>query len=145
MLLLVLLQLISCKEYNNSQESSLLKKISELESVNKKLNDSLTKMEETFLLSQVVLGFPDDIVMKYGEKTNIQFIFYSYDRTLPKYDVYKVEGDKEIKVLSGDKTRFNYEFTPKKIGMEELNLKIKMTFNEREIIIPAGMILPVKK
>ena len=137
---------LSCNKQNeNNEVEKLLKKIAKLEIENKRLNESVTKNEENFLHSQILLGIPDKPVLKLGDKTEVSMLFQTFDREIPKYDIYRVEGKKQIKIGTNNQTQFKYEFIPKKIGIEELNLIVKMPYNGKVIEIPAGMYFKVIK
>ena len=132
--------ILSCtNSKHNSENRELQEKISKLESENKVLKDSISKAEEDFLLSQILLGIPENPVLKVGEKSDVSIIFHTYNRKIPKSDIYKIEGDTKIKIGSNDSTKFNYEFTANKIGLNKLNLLVKIPFKNRVIEIPAGM------
>lgn len=138
---------MSCKNSNdkNKDFESLLVKISLLEEQNKKLKDSLTKNEGEFLYSQILLGIPDNQIQKVGKKNNIVMLFQSFDRKLPKYEIYRIIGEKEIKIGENDQTRFNFEFTPKSVKDNSPEFLIKMPYNGRTISIPGKLILDVEK
>ncbi|MCY1230776.1 hypothetical protein D9M72_432020 [compost metagenome] len=72
-------------------------------------------------------------------------LFQTFDKKLPKYDIYKLEGDKQIKIGSNTSTRFDYNFTPKSIDDKELKLLVKIPYNKKTIEIPGLMIFDVKE
>ena len=90
-------------------------------------------------MSQILLGLPENPILKVGEKSNVSIIFHTYNRKIPKYDIYKIEGNIKTKIGTNDSTKFNYEYTANKIGLNELNLLIEIPFKGRIIGIPAGM------
>jgi len=137
---------LSCKNADNSAETkSLLNKIEKLEAANKTLRDSLSNYEEEFLYSQILLGISEDCVLTVGKKNRVAMMFHTYKREIPAYDIYKIEGGKEIKVGSNNKTDFDYDFTPKSIEDNELHLKVKLKYKNKVIEIPAGVMFDVKK
>jgi len=111
---------------------------------NKILNDSLSEYNEKLIRSQILVGIPDDEDVKVGESNNIQVLFHPFNIEVPQYEIYKVEGSKEIKLGSSNKTKFNYEFIPKSVKDNKIDLKIKIPFKNDTIEIPAGMIFKVK-
>jgi hypothetical protein len=138
---------LSC---NKSQEKpieleSLITKISILEEQNKKLEDSLSKIEEEFLFSQILLGISDKQTLKVGEKNNIVMLLQTFNRKLPKYEIFRIENGKEIKVGEDDGTRFDYEFIPKSIDDNSPEFLLKIPYNGKIIKIPGKLILNVKK
>ncbi|WP_264550238.1 hypothetical protein [Flavobacterium sp. N2820] len=138
---------LSC---NKSQEKpieleSLITKISILEEQNKKLEDSLSKIEEEFLFSQILLGISDKQTLKVGEKNNIVMLLQTFNRKLPKYEIFRIENGKEIKVGEDDGTRFDYEFIPKSIDDNSPEFLLKIPYNGKIIKIPGKLILDVKK
>lgn len=137
---------LSCtKSTENPQElENLLNKISTLEEQNKMLKDSLQRNEEEFLYSQILLGISDDAVLKVGKKNNIVMLFQTYGRKLPKYEIYRIEGNKEIKVGENDGTRFNYEFQPKSIHDNSPEFSIKIPYDGKIITIPGKLLLDVE-
>ena len=143
---LILLATLSCK---NTDESITVKKLSaqidKLEAANKTLKDSLSNYEEEFLFSQMLLGISDDCVLTVGKKNRVAMMFHTYKREIPTYDIYKIEGGKEIKVGSNNKTDFNYDFTPKSLEDNELHLKVKLKYKNKIIEIPADVNFDVKK
>ena len=138
---------LSC---NKSQEKpieleSLITKISILEEQNKKLEDSLSKIEEEFLFSQILLGISDKQTLKVGEKNNIVMLLQTFNRKLPKYEIFRIENGKEIKVGEDDGTRFDYKFIPKSIDDNSPEFLLKIPYNGKIIKIPGKLILDVKK
>lgn len=108
------------------------------------LNDSLSEYNEKLIKSYILVGIPDDEVIKVGKSNHIKILFHSFNIQIPQYEIYKVEGDKEVKIGSSNKTEFDYEFIPKSIKDNKFDLKIKIPFKKDTIEIPAGMILKVK-
>jgi len=141
LLLLSVLSLLSCR---NSKESSkeienALIRITNLEEQNRKLTDSLNKYREIDLNSQSILGFPQECILKVGKKNKIKFVIFKNEFEFPKYDIYKIENDNEIKIGENNNFNFDYEFTPKSIKDNRLNLKIKMPYKGEIIELPILM------
>lgn len=136
---------LSCNIKNDSQEVNiLLDRISKLEDQNKKLKDSLSKIEGDFLYSQILIGVPDVETIKVGKKNNIVMLFQTFDKKLPQYEIYRIEGKKEIKIGENNQTRFNYEFVPKSIHDNTFSLLVKIPFEGKTISIPNSMVFNVK-
>ena len=72
-------------------------------------------------------------------------LLQTFNRKVPKYEIFKIEGNKEIKIGENNQTRFNYEFIPKSINDNELELMIKIPYGKRVIKIPGKMYFPIKE
>ena len=145
--ILSLLILTGCKNFENDSKNldTLLDEISDLKKQNKQLSDSLKNYKNDELIYQHVIGIPEKTSLKVGEKNRITFIFHDFDAELPKYEIFKIENEKEIKIGQNKKKQFDYEFIPKSLDENELNLKIKMPYNGRIIEFPAAMIFKIEK
>ena len=147
--LFILLFIVSvgCKnsEEKSKEVTNLFTKIVKLEKQNKQLQDSLAKIEEEFLFSQILIGISDEQIVQVGKKNNVVMLLQTFNRKLPKYEIFKIEGKKEIKIGEDNQTRFNYEFIPKSIQDNELELMIKIPFGKRIIKIPGKMYFPIKE
>ncbi len=139
--------LFSCNnsKYSSNDEKALLDKISQLENENKSLKDSLSKNERDFLNSQILIGVPDVETIKVGKENNIVMLFQTFDKKLPKYEIYKIEGKREIKIGENNQTRFNYEFIPKSIDDNKMHLLVKIPYEGKIITIQNSMSFNVKK
>ena len=145
--IIICITLFSC---NNSKQSSkeekaLLDKILQLENENKSLKDSISKSERDFLNSQILIGVPDIGTIKVGKKNNIVMLFQTFGKKIPKYEIYKVEGNKEIKIGENNQTRFNYEFIPESTKDNKMHLLVKIPFEGKIIKIHNSMLFNVKK
>lgn len=118
-------------------------KITLLEEQNKKLKDSIIKTEERFLLSQILIGIPDDVTLKVGKKNNIPMLLQTFNWKLPKYEIFRIIDSKEVKIGENDQTRFEYEFIPKSVKDNEPEFLVKIPYNEKIIQIPGKLILDV--
>lgn len=147
LLLAILVTIISCD--SGRQESleleNLKNQISYLENQNKKLRDSLDQVEEMFLLSQIVIAIPDDEFLIVGKENNIPLLFQTYNTKLPVYDVFVIENDKQIRVGSGDNTRFDFNYTPKSLNDNEVEMLIKMPYKDQIFEFPVGFWFRVKE
>lgn len=146
LLLLICFLVLGCKDDKLIPEhKTLLKQANELREENRLLKDSLSRYEEEFLQSQIIIGIPDQNNFKVGKKNNIKLIMHTHSRDIPKYEIFRIDNDKEVKIGTGTKTMFEYEFIPKDLNDNELNLKIKVPFKDRFISIPAAMEFQVSK
>ncbi len=136
-----LIAMISCNEKPKRTEE-LQKQISELKKENKQLKYSLSQVEEQDLYYRVMIGVPDGD-FKVGEKNRIVLLFHEF-KDIPKYEVFKIEGNKEISIGTGNKTNFEYFFTPKSKADNKLKLKAKIPYKGKLIEIPGEMIFPIK-
>lgn len=137
---------LSCnKSIENSQEvANLLNRISHLEAQNKMLQDSIERNEQEFLTSQILIGISDNPFLKVGKKNNIVMLLQTFGRKLPKYEIFKIDDGKEIKVGENDGTRFNYEFIPKSINDNSPQFLVKIPYNGRIIPVPGHLVLDVE-
>jgi hypothetical protein len=147
---LIFFSLLIFTSCNNSTEKTkefekLLIEISNLKKQNKKLANSLKNYQNDELYYQQIIGVPEKSTLKVGEKNRITFIFHKFEGELPNYEIFKVENKIEIKIGEDKKRQFDYEFTPKSIEENELNLKIKMPYEGRVIEFPAAMIFKIEK
>jgi hypothetical protein len=138
---------LSCNKSaeNPKEEENLLTEISILKEQNRKLKDSLSKNEAKFLYSQILIGISDRQILKVGQKNNIVMLLQTYNRKLPKYEIYKIEDNKEIKIGENDGTRFNYEFVPKSVEDNSPEFLLKIPYDGKTIKIPGKLILDVQK
>jgi hypothetical protein len=137
---------LSCnKSIENSQEvANLLNRISHLEAQNKMLQDIIERNEQEFLTSQILIGISDNPILKVGKKNNIVMLLQTFGRKLPKYEIFKIDDGKEIKVGENDGTRFNYEFIPTSIIDNSPELLVKIPSNGKIITIPSKLFLNVQ-
>lgn len=139
---------MSCNNANEQKDENpeVSLRIAELEKENKALKDSISQMEFDFLQSQIIIGIPDDEVLKVGKENNIKFILHTFDRKVPKYEVFDVTGGKQkSKIMTGDKTMFEYKFVPKSVNDNNLELMLKMPYGKRTFEIPAAVRFRVEK
>lgn len=137
---------LSCDKSTEHPEEvkNLLSKISVLEQQNKILQDSLSRNEEEFLKSQILLGISDDAVLKVGKKNNIVMLLQTYGRKIPKYEIFRIENGKEIKIGENDGTRFNVEFIPKSLNDNRPDFFIKIPYYGEIIKIQSALFLEVE-
>ena len=130
----VLLFLVFTISFNNS--NSELKKIDaqlkKLQNENLILKDSLSKLKEVDWEYRMLVGIPNG-KFKVGEKNKITFLLHSF-KELPKYDVYKVEDEKDVKISSENFSKFDYEYLPKSNSDNKVSLKIRIPNSEVEIL-----------
>jgi len=141
---LVLLTL-SCKNSDNKKLNDLTEENKKLRNQVGVLRNSLSNFEEDFLRSQILIGVADETVLKVGKKNNVVMLFQTFNKKLPKYEIYKVEGDEKILVGANTNTRFNYSFTPKSLSDKNLKLLVKMPYKGKIIEIPAAMNFDLKQ
>jgi hypothetical protein len=71
-------------------------------------------------------------------------LLQTFGRKLPKYEIFKIDDGKEIKVGENDGTRFNYEFIPKSINDNSPQFLVKIPYNGRIIPVPGHLVLDVE-
>lgn len=128
-----------------NETDKLLAKIKLLEEQNQKLKDSISRDEMEFLHSQNLIGISDDEVLKVGKKNNIVMLVHTYNKELPKYEIYTVVDNKEIKIGENNQTRFNFEFIPKSVDDNSPEIFLKMRHKGEIIKIPGKLLLKVEK
>jgi hypothetical protein len=142
---IIFLLTLSCEKSNDKELNKLEIENKELKSQVLSLKDSLSNFEEEFLHSQILIGIADETVLKVGQKNNVVMLFQTFNKKLPEYEIYKVEGKEKIKIGKDTKTRFNYSFTPKSLNDKNLELLVKMRYKGEIIEIPAKMYFDLKK
>jgi hypothetical protein len=142
-LAILLTLLVSCNS-SNHQTEDLKKQIGELQKQNKKLKDSLSKTKEIDLKSRILIGIPDGKV-KVGKENRIVFLLHKYYNLPKKYEIFKVEDGKEVKIGSSNSNQFDYQFKPKSIKDNNFKIKVKIPYKGKVIEIPGEMILEVEK
>lgn len=144
---LLIIFTIGCENSNQKQKviSQLEERINGLETENKILKDSLEDNQEKFLKSQILIGIPDDQVLKVGKKNNITILFHTYNIEIPEYEIFKFKDGDTIKVGTNNLTSFKYEFIPKDINDSMLDLMVKVPLKNSILEIPASMSLNVEE
>lgn len=136
---------LSCKDSNTDELTNLTEKNKDLQKQIAVLRDSLSNYEEEFLHSQTLIGIADDAVLKVGKENNVVMLFQTYGKKLPEYEIYKVEGKKQIRLGNNNATRFNFSFTPKSMDDKEVDLVVKMPYRGKLIEIRGKMLFDLKQ
>lgn len=132
----------SCNDYNNSEELEALDlKVSKLQEENRKLKYLISGYEENELRYQSLVGITDGTI-KVGKKNRIVFLFHSFTE-MPKYEIFKLEGEKEVKIGTNNKTSFDYQFTPKSVSDNNLKVKVKIPYKKEVFEVFGEMNLKV--
>ena len=129
--LLFLVFTISCNN-SNSELKKIDAQLKKLQNENLILKDSLSKLKEVDWEYRMLVGIPNG-KFKVGEKNKITFLLHSF-KELPKYDVYKVEDEKDVKISSENFSKFDYEYLPKSNSDNKVSLKIRIPNSEVEIL-----------
>lgn len=58
----------------------------------------------------------------------------TYDKALPKYEIYRVENGKEIKIGENNKTRFDFDFIPKSVKDNSPEIFITFKYNGKTLV-----------
>jgi hypothetical protein len=106
------------------------------------LKISLSQLEQNSVVHRLLVGIPDGKI-EVGKKNRIVFILHDFTE-IPKYDIYKIEGNKEIKVGSNKLTSFDYEFNPKSKEDKNLKVKVKIPYKGKVFEIPGEMNVPIE-
>jgi len=72
-------------------------------------------------------------------------LFQTYNVEIPEYEIFEIEDGKRKKVGTCNLTKFNYEFIPKSINDNSINLVVKIPFNNKTFEIPATMTVQLKE
>lgn len=134
--------MISCQKPNTEKTESLKTEIEKLKSENKQLKISLSQLEQNSVVHRMLVGIPDG-KMEVGKKNRIVFLLHDFTE-IPKYDIYKIEGNKETKVGSNKLTSFDYEFNPKSKEDRNLKVKVKIPYKGKVFEIPGEMNVPIE-
>ena len=137
---------LSCNKNDIEQEELkiLTEKITLLEEENKNLKDSIKKAEEDFLYSLHLVGVPHNKTSKVGKKDSIAVLLHPFGHKLPKYEFYKIEDNKKIKVNSNNSTFFNYQFKPKSTDDNKIKLFIKIPDKDRFVELNGEITIDVE-
>jgi len=128
--LLVLSSIFSCE---NSKTSSLEKRITELETINKTLEKKLTEADYHKISASQINLFPDNVFVKIGEKIKVRGKFFE-DNSLPKYNLYETDSTfskSTRKILLENITNPSFEiiFTPKNKNQNKMYVSAEFEFN----------------
>ncbi|WP_157804985.1 hypothetical protein [Confluentibacter lentus] len=147
LILILLTFFVSC---NEKKISELNNRISELETQNKKLNDSISKSEYYKVLSSNIIGLTAKPEFTINEKSEVKFLF-NYPENLLPYNVYTTTSDgKPDKLIYENLTNneFMYNFVPEKVGEHNIKLIAVFKMNNKEneeIHVPTNFYVTVKK
>jgi hypothetical protein len=142
LILLLVLMTISCQKPNTTESESLKSEIEKLKTENKQLKISLSQLDEQDLKYRTLVGIPDGKI-EVGKKNRIVFLLHSW-KEIPKFDIYRIDGDKEIKIGSNNRTTFDYEFNPKSKDDRNLKVKVKIPYKGKVFEIPGEMNVPIE-
>ena len=98
-------------------------------------------MKKNFLYSQILIGVPEYHSQKVGKKNKVTILFHSYNVEIPNYEIFKLEDGKRIKVGSNNRTSFDYDFIPKSLDDNNLDLIVTIPFKNQTFDIPVSMTL----
>ncbi len=122
----------------------------ELENLNKKLIDSITKSDFEKVLNSNINGFTAVTEPRVNEECELKFIF-NYPEKLPTYNVFSTTENGQIDKLIFSNLKdneFKYKFVPKKAGEHKIKLvavfKLNNAENE-EIQVPTNLSVEIKK
>jgi hypothetical protein len=124
---------LSCNKNDTEQKKlkNLTEKISLLEEENKDLKDSIKKNKEDFLYSLQLVGVPYNKISKVDKNDSIAVLLQPFGYKLPKYEFYKIENNKKIKINNNNSTFFKYQFKPKSTDDNKIKLFIKIPDKDR--------------
>jgi len=121
---------LSCNKNDTEQKKlkNLTEKISLLEEENKDLKDSIKKNKEDFLYSLQLVGVPYNKISKVGKNDSIAVLLQPFGYKLPKYEFYKIENNKKIKINNNNSTFFKYQFKPKSTDDNKIKLYLYILY-----------------
>ena len=130
----VILMTISCK---NKEVSDLKNRISELEKVNKKLEDSLSKKIYQDVTSLGLWAIPEKNKLIPNKENEFKFLFHSI-KDIPNYNVYRIiengnEETKELLYQNNNSSSFKFNFIPE--NNKDESFKILAVFDLDSIIV----------
>jgi hypothetical protein len=131
LILLISLLLFSC---NDKEIAELNNRVSELETLNLKLTDSIANVNYKKVTTSEIIGVSSKPTLTVGKKEKVKFIF-NYPDELLRYDVYTStpDGEPDKLILENLKANeFEYEFTPTKLGEERIELIAVFKINNAE-------------
>jgi hypothetical protein len=129
---LIIITLSCNKNYTEQKKlKNLTEKIYLLEEENKDLKDSIKKNKEDFLYSLQLVGVPYNKISKVGKNDSIAVLLQPFGYKLPKYEFYKIENNKKIKINNNNSTFFKYQFKPKSTDDNKIKLFIKIPDKDR--------------
>lgn len=120
-LFILLIISLSCQ---NNEDENLKRKVELLTMENNILKDSITKIEDNYILYSTLTGIPDRMMFKVNDTGNVRFGFLKYGK-IRNYNVYQKMNDTgERKLLFSDVTNatFDYKFCPKSIDDNEIEI-----------------------
>ena len=125
--------ILSCNKNDTEQKKlkNLTEKIYLIEEENKDLKDSIKKNKEDFLYSLQLVGVPYNKISKVGKNDSIAVLLQPFGYKLPKYEFYKIENNKKIKINNNNSTFFKYQFKPKSTDDNKIKLFIKIPDKDR--------------
>lgn len=136
---------LGCSDSNSNKLDELLYENKKLQNQVQVLKDSLSDFEEDFLNSQMLIGIADETVLKVGKKNNVVMLFQTYNKKLPEYEIYKIEGNEKVKIGENNQTRFNVNFTPKSLEDNTLKLLVKMQYKDRPYVFQSEVNFDLKQ
>lgn len=142
LILTLVIILFSCDNSDLKEVEKLKIEISELQNQNKQLKDSLADFKNIDIESRILIGIPDG-KFEIGKENRIVFLLHKYYE-LPKFDIYKVEGEKEVKIGSNNLSTFEYNFTPKDVKDKLLKINVKIPHKGKTKTIEGEMRFPVE-
>ena len=147
LILLLLTFFVSC---NEKKISELNNRITDLETQNKKLTDSISKADYYKVLGSNIIGLTAKPEFNVNEESEVKFLF-NYPEKLLTYSVYTTTNDGKPDELIYDNltdNEFKYNFVPKKAGEHNIKLVAVFKINNKEneeIHVPTNFYVKVKE
>lgn len=139
-LIIMFFTLYSCT--NNDLE----KRISELESINKKLSDSIKDYKYKDVLSYQLLLSAEKDSFKVGEKTKIKGSFVKYDY-IHNFNVYSGLSKDSLILKDQKLSNFEFDYVPKTNTDTIIHVTASFIFDDKNevIFVPGRLIIKPKK
>lgn len=136
--------IISCKD---NRVEKLNNRIYQLEVLNKKLSDSLSRNTYKRIINSTLWGISEKKDLSVNEPNKFKFVFSSLQE-LPEYNIYaitKKEGKKSRALIyeSYTKSQFEYDFTPK--NKKDNSFEIEALFDLDSILVQIPGVIKINK
>ena len=134
----------SCRD---NRIEKLNNRIYELEVLNKRLLDSLSKNTYKRIINSTLWGISEKKNLSVNEPNKFKFVFSSLQE-LPEHNIYAItkKGGKKSRTLiyeSYTKSQFEYDFIPK--NKKDNSFEIEALFNLDSIIVEIPSVIKINK
>lgn len=128
----LLLFFVSCQ---NNEIAILKKKVETLGKKNSILKDSIEKNRRNYIRKGWLIGIPEQCNYKVNKKGKIMFGFWRKEK-LPEYNFYiklSNTGEKKYLVKNSTEPTYTYEFTPKSLDDNKVEVWVESVIDKDTI------------